>query len=255
MSSNNDTTGRRWRKCVQTCGGFALAWAIFATTAKAQASADSKPAEQRPAEIYQTVYLTNITGDNSANDIQTALRNVVSRARVYWVPSEGALAIRASAEDMQIAQKVISDLDRPKKSYRVTYTISEIDEGKRVGSQTFTVLVSRERKTVLKQGTRVPVVTGAADKGGSQVTYVDVRLNIEASLEGYQDGARLRSKVEQSRIADERSGIGVQDPDIRQTSLEGTSALTQGKPVLLGSLDVAGSTRRQEIEVVALPAP
>jgi hypothetical protein len=32
--------------------------------------------------------------------------------------------------------------------------------------------------------------------------------------------------------------------------LEGMSSLTVGKPVVLGSLDVPGTTRRQEIEVV-----
>jgi hypothetical protein len=55
----------------------------------------------------------------------------------------------------------------------------------------------------------------------------------------------------QSGIAEERSGIGTQDPIIRQTTLEGTSTLVQGKPLVLGSLDVPGSTRHQEVEVVS----
>jgi len=140
-----------------------------------------------------------------------------------------------------------------------------MDGNKRLGSQVFTLMVVPERKAYLKQGTRVPILTAAAgtgaaatgttDKGGSaqssQVTYVDVGLSIETSLDGFADGARLRSKVEQSSIADEKSGVGVQDPVIRQATLEGTTVLAQGKPVLLGSLDLPGGTRHQEIEVVA----
>ena len=63
---------------------------------------------------------------------------------------------------------------------------------------------------------------------------------IEASLDGYLDGVRLRTKVVQSSIAEDKSGVGTQAPIIRQTTFEGTSTLVQGKPLVLGSLDVRG---------------
>jgi hypothetical protein len=37
---------------------------------------------------------------------------------------------------------------------------------------------------------------------------------------------------------------------VRQTVFEGTSVLTPGKPMTLGSLDVPGSTRHLEIQVM-----
>ena len=99
------------------------------------------------------------------------------------------------------------------------------------------------------------VVTGTIDAAratpGTQVQYVDVGLSIEASVDGYADGLRLRTKVEQSSLAEEKSGMGAQDPVIRQTVLEGTSTLALGKPLVLGSMDLPGSTRKQDIEVVA----
>jgi type II secretory pathway component GspD/PulD (secretin) len=98
-------------------------------------------------------------------------------------------------------------------------------------------------------------MTGSYDTGtttsNSQVQYLDVGLNIEATLDRYGDGVRLRSKIEQSSVADEKSGIGAQDPMIRQTLLEGTSSMEPGKPVVLGSLDLPGGARKQEIEVVS----
>ncbi len=48
-----------------------------------------------------------------------------------------------------------------------------------------------------------------------------------------------------------RSPASDAGPVIRQTTLEGTSTLVQGKPLVLGSLDVPGSTRHQEVEVVS----
>jgi hypothetical protein len=70
-------------------------------------------------------------------------------------------------------------------------------------------------------------------------------------LDGYLDGVRLGTKIVQSGIAEEKSSVGTEDPIIRQTTLEGTSTLVQGKPLVLGSLDVPGSTRHQEVEVVS----
>ena len=81
----------------------------------------------------------------------------------------------------------------------------------------------------------------------SQVQYLDVGLNIEASL----DGDRLRSKVEQTGVAEEKSGIGSQDPIVRQTTIEATSDMAPGKTLVLGSLDIPGTTRHQEIEATA----
>jgi hypothetical protein len=63
----------------------------------------------------------------------------------------------------------------------------------------------------------------------------------------------LRSKIEQSSLAGEKTAAVAPDPIFQQTVLQGASELAQGKPAILGSLDFPGTTRRQEIEVVAEP--
>lgn len=249
---NNDTTIARGIGHAQIFGGIALAFMLFATNAGAQsAPTDQKPESKSVPDTYQTLYV--LTQQRDANDIVTALRNMLPRARLYYVPSQGAVSIRATAEDMQLAQKMLSDLDRDRKSYRLTYTITETDDGKKTGTQRVTLIVLSGEKTDLKQGSRVPIVTGSFDtstpnaQAETQVQYMDVGLNIEASL----DGDRLRTKVEQTSVAEEKSGMGAQDPIVHQTVLEGISTLSQGKPVVLGSLDIPGSTRHQEIEVTS----
>jgi hypothetical protein len=121
--------------------------------------------------------------------------------------------------------------------------------------QHFSIIVASGSRTEFKQGSRVPIVVGernsASSTPNSEVQYLDVGQEIEASLDGYLDGVRLRTKVVQSSIVEDKSGPGTQDPVIRQTTLEGTSTLVQGKPLVLGSLDIPGSTRHQEVEVVS----
>lgn len=142
------------------------------------------------------------------------------------------------------------------KTYRLTYTLTETDAGKRVGTQHFAMIVVSGRKTVLKQGTRVPLVTGTVSTSGgpqTQVQYLDIGLNIDASIEESGDGVKLNTQVEQSSIAEEKSGFGTQDPIVRQSKLEGTAILTVGKPLILGSMDIASTSRRLDIEVVMEP--
>jgi hypothetical protein len=230
--------------------GIILAMASVGLSAAAQTQApDSKGAP----EIYQTLYLTNLTQPNDATELVNDLRNMLPQAKLYYVPSQGAISLRGSAEEIALAQKILADLDKTKKIYRLTYTVTEKDSGKVIGVQHFSMIIASGTRTDFKQGSRVPVATRSpiSESTPSEVTYLDVGQEIDASLDGYLDGVRLRTKVVQSSVAEDKSLVGTQTPVIRQTTLEGTSTLVQGKPLVLGSLDVPGSTRHQEVEVVS----
>jgi type II secretory pathway component GspD/PulD (secretin) len=110
-------------------------------------------------------------------------------------------------------------------------------------------------KSEVKQGSKIPIVTGSFDeqnsKANTQVQYEDVGLTIEAWLDSSGDALRLRTKVEQSSVAEEKSSVGIQDPVLRQTVFDGTSTLVEGKPLVLGTFDIPGTSRSEEIKVVA----
>jgi type II secretory pathway component GspD/PulD (secretin) len=246
MKLNSCEDGRAMRDAVLMLVLTAMVLTLFVRSAQAQVSKD--------AEAYRTLYLTS-AGQRDAEDVLVDLRNMLPRAKMVYVPSQNAISVRGTSDDIQLAQKILSDIDRSAKTYRLTYTITEIDGGKQTGKQDFTLVVTSGAKTVLKQGNKVPVLTGVLNErnpnSSSQVQYIDVGLNLEASLEGHEDGLRLRSKVEQSRVAEEKSGLGAQDPMIGQTTLEEISTLTPGKPLVLGSIDIPGTARRQQIAVVS----
>ena len=239
-------------------GGAFSAGISCAQTLPAESHTETAPAAEEMT--YSTLYLTNVTQQNDAADVVTDLRNMLPRAKIYYVPAQNAVSVRGSADDLALAKRIIGDLDRARKVYRLVYTITEIENGKRIGVQSYALVVVPGGKTNLKEGSRVPVLVGVTNETGSagagaQVQYIDVGLNIEASLDGYSEGVRLRTKVEQSSLAEARSSIAAQDPVIRQTLLEGTTTLVQGKPLVLGSLDIPDSTRRQEVQVVSEIVP
>ena len=126
------------------------------------------------------------------------------------------------------------------------------------------MIVTSGQDTVLKQGSKIPLATGSYSTGGSaagvgvqtQFTYIDVGMNFDATLTEMGNNAMLKSAVEQSSVAPKTSDIaGVQEPIVRQSSLKGVALLAPGKPVVLGSMDIPGSTSRLQIEVLMEPLP
>jgi len=241
----------RARTSVSILAGVALALSLMgAARAQTPQAETGLRAKSEPATVA-TVHLTHVTAQRDFNDLQTNLRNMLPMAVLYAMQTRSAISIRGTAEDVETAKKLIAEFDQPRKAYRITYTFTDMENGKPVSAHHLTVLVVAGEKAIVKHGNRVPIITGTIDKenGGqsSQVQYLDVGLNVEATL----DGDRLRSSLEQTTVSDEKSGIGVQDPIVRQTKLEATSDLKPGNGVVLGSLDIPGTTRHQEIEAVA----
>ena len=252
---------------VKAFAGMLLAsCGVMAHGQTATAEAPAKAIEVKPApvargpESVRVFYLSSVTQVNDANEILTTIRNIIDPGvRIYLMLSENAITVRGNAEQMAMVERLLKELDRPKKTFRLIYTVTETDGGKKIGVQHFAMVLAPGGRTVMKQGSRIPVATGSVDTTAAgptktQFTYLDVGLNVDASIDGYSDGVRLRTKVEQSSVAETHATVvGVEEPVIRQTVLEGTTILTQGKPVVLGSADVTGSTRHLEVEVVLEP--
>jgi hypothetical protein len=138
-------------------------------------------------------------------------------------------------------------------TYRLTYTLTEMDGGKRIGTQHFALTVNPGKEGRIRLGSKVPIAmesSNPASLAPAKVNYQDVGLNISARIREFATGVSLDSNVEQSSVSEEQSTDGRGDPVIRQTRLENTALLTPGKPVMLGSLDVPGSTRHLDVEVV-----
>lgn len=231
---------------------FALAFSAHSAAAQNEAGAPPN----RPPRTWQTFYLVHATAPNTGMEITTDLRNVIQHCCVSLIRSENAITVYGTADDLQLARQIISDLDRPSQSWRLTYTLTQTG-GAHPGTQHLSVIVASGSKTELHQGTRVPIVTGAYGKetltDSTQVQYVDIGLGLSAGLEGTADDLGLHTKIELTSLSADKSGIGAQDPVIRETALEAASNLTPGKSLALGSLDLPGTNGHEEVSVTVEP--
>jgi len=228
---------------------YVLSTAAVAAIAVWSAPGSAAQGSEKQPMSYQTFHLKNATSQNAANDIQTTMRNTVPDAKIYYAATENALAVSGRPEDLAQAQRILEDLDKPQHVYRVTYTISDgHSEARHI-----TILVTPGRRGSAKQGSRVPIMTGSykvgsAEPSNTQFQYADIGLSVEASIEGYGEGLRLMSKIEQTSVSEQKSNVGIQDPVVDQSVLESQSALISAKPALLGSLETRDG-RRMDVQV------
>ncbi|HEY6850553.1 MAG TPA: type II and III secretion system protein, partial [Terracidiphilus sp.] len=57
----------------------------------------------------QTFYLTNAWQQSDLTDVQTAVRNILTGVKIYGVPSQNAIVIRGTPDELLLAQKLIND--------------------------------------------------------------------------------------------------------------------------------------------------
>jgi general secretion pathway protein D len=79
-------------------------------------------------QAVQTFYLSNAWQQNDLNDVQTALRNVLPSAKVYGVASQNAIVMRATPDELLLAQKLVNDLDKARPEVVVDIAVLEVSK-------------------------------------------------------------------------------------------------------------------------------
>jgi general secretion pathway protein D len=79
-------------------------------------------------EAVQTFYLSNAWQQNDLTDVQTAIRNVLPSAKVYAVASQNAIVMRATPDELLLAEKLINDLDKARPEVVVDIAVLEVSK-------------------------------------------------------------------------------------------------------------------------------
>ncbi|WP_035359322.1 cohesin domain-containing protein [Edaphobacter aggregans] len=79
----------------------------------------------------QTFYLTNAAQQQDANEVLTAIRNLMDPSmKITLVPSQNAIIIRGTTDQLLLAQKLINDLDRARPEVVVDVAILQVNRDK-----------------------------------------------------------------------------------------------------------------------------
>jgi general secretion pathway protein D len=197
-------------------------------------------------EAVETFYLANTAQQNDLNDIQTALRNLLVNAKLYGVPSQSAIVMRATPDELLLAQKLISDLDKSRPEVVVDVALLEVnrDRTRTIGIQlpgTFGVqLQTTSATTTTTSTTTTSTTTTSTTTTGS--TNTNLTLNNLAHLNATNFAVTIGQATANLLLSDSDTKI-LQNPSIRAT--DGQKAdLKVGEriPVATGSYQTGAAT-------------
>ena len=168
-------------------------------------------------QAVQIFYLNNVSQQNDLNDIQTALRNVLTSVKLFGVASQNAIIVRDKPDELALAGLLISGLDQPRPEVVVDISVMEVSRDKL-------------RKIGLSPPTSLTV------NSGSSQTLNDIGKSSSYSISVGQAAVQFLMTDSQTRI--------LQNPSLRATDgQKATLKLGERLPIATGSYTVGtGST-------------
>src|SRR5215468_8558406 len=76
--------------------------------------------------IIRTFYLSNMSQASDFQDVATTLRTVLDLTRITPIPGESAIVVRGSPDQIEVAEKLVRDLDKPRPEVVVEVAILQI---------------------------------------------------------------------------------------------------------------------------------
>ena len=185
-------------------------------------------------EAVQVFYLTNAWQQNDLNDVQTALRNVLgSTVKVNGVPSQNAIVMRGTPDELLLAQKLINDLDKARPEVIVDIAILEVSKNweKNIGLSwpTSVGLALQAPSSTSSTSNSTSTGTGSTSTTGTPTLY-DL-----AHLKAYDFAVSIGSAQANMLLTDSNTKI-LQNPRIRATdSQKATTKIGSRIPIATGS--------------------
>ncbi len=94
--------------------------------------ATDNPAKRKDLEqsVVKTFYLSNLSQPTELQDVVNAMRQILEIARIQPLPSQGALVVRGTPDQIALAQKLVNDLDKAKSEVIVDVAVMQISRDK-----------------------------------------------------------------------------------------------------------------------------
>lgn len=192
-------------------------------------------------QAVQTFYLTNAAQQNDANEIVQSLRNLLDpTVKVYLVPSQNAIVMRATPDQLLLAQKLLNDLDRAKPEVVVDVAVLEVnrDKVRRLGitlPQSIGLTPTVTNQTTTGNGT----TNGSTNNGTgtSPTTTSNLTLSNLTNLNSNNIAVSITGGTVDALLTDTDTRI-LQNPRIRATDGQrATLKIGTRIPIATGSLN------------------
>ena len=189
----------------------------------------------------QTFYLSNSSQPNDGNEILTGLRLLLDPSvKLYLVPSQNAIVMRATTDQLLLAQKLINDFDRARPEVVIDVAVLEVNKDK-IRKLGITLPTSIGLTPTL------PSVTSSATGTSTNTTNTantgaNFTLNSLAHLNATDFAVSISGGTVNALLSDTDTRV-LQNPRLRSTDGQrATLKIGQKIPVATGSYNAGVST-------------
>src|SRR5271156_2988405 len=192
-------------------------------------------------QAVQTFYLTNASQQNDANEVVIAIRTLLDPCvKIYLVPSQNAIVMRATPDQLLLAQKLLNDLDRARPEVVVDVAVLEVNKNfeRNLG------ITLPQSVTITPQANPNATTTSTTSTSttGTTTTTSNFTLNTLAHLNANNFAVSIGGGTLNALLTDADTRV-LQNPSIRATDGQRATMKIGSKiPVATGSYNAGVST-------------
>ncbi|MGO9123275.1 MAG: cohesin domain-containing protein [Terriglobales bacterium] len=204
--------------------------------------AADNPAKRKDLEqsVIKTFYLTNLSQPTELQDVVNTLRQILEINRLQPLPTQAAIVVRGTPDQIALAQKLVTDLDKPKAEVIVDVAIMQVNRDK---SRTLGISPPTSGSVTLQNNLNTTSTTTSTATGTIGTTPTTssgsapntISLNSLANLNATDFTVTISQATATALFSDSSTKL-IQKPQIR--AIEGQKAslkIGQRVPVATGS--------------------
>src|SRR6202163_3843741 len=202
--------------------------------------AQDNPAKRKELEqnVIKTFYLSNLSQPTELQDVVNAMRTILEVSRIQQLPSQGAIVVRGTPDQMALAQKLVDDLDKAKPEVLIEVAVMQVSRTKMLNlgvSPPTSVSVALQPNINSTTTTSTTGTTGTTNTTSGTSSQNTINLNSLANLNATDFQVTIPQATATALLSDSNTRI-VQNPQIR--ALDGQKAtlkIGDRVPVATGS--------------------
>jgi len=144
--------------------------------------AADNPAKRKDLEqsVIKTFYLANLSQPTELQDVVNAMRQILEISRIQPLPSQGAIVVRGTPDQIALAQKLVGDLDKAKAEVIVDVAVLQInrDKSKTLGISPPTSATVALQNNITNSTTNTGTTTSTTTGNTSSTTGTPNQLNL-----------------------------------------------------------------------------
>ncbi len=177
--------------------------------------ASDNPAKRKEIEqsVIKTFYLANLSQPTELQDVVNALRQILEISRIQPLPSQGALVVRGTPDQIALAEKLVSDLDKARPEVIVEVAIMQVSRDR---TRNLGISPPTSATVALQDNFNTTTSTGTTSGTGTTTTGTpnQVNLNRLGNLKATDFTVTIPSATATALFSDSSTKL-IQNPQIR----------------------------------------